>query len=136
MQAALAVSVTLGLLDLHISGPAVLLGVVGVADAVLGTALGLFVSAFARTEFQAVQFLPAVVVPQILLCGLLVPRDALPAFLEAVADVLPLSYAVDAMQQLAATTGTGQVWRDVGIVAAFALAALALGAATLRRRTD
>ncbi|GAA3655857.1 ABC transporter permease [Nocardioides ginsengisoli] len=136
VQAALAVSVTLGLLDLHISGPAVLLGVVGVADAVLGTALGLFVSAFARTEFQAVQFLPAVVVPQILLCGLLVPRDALPAFLEAVAGVLPLSYAVDAMQQLAATTATGQVWRDVGIVAAFALGALALGAATLRRRTD
>ena len=136
VQAALAVSVTLGLLDLNIDGPVVLLGVVGVADAVLGTALGLFVSAFARTEFQAVQFLPAVVVPQILLCGLLVPRDSLPAFLEAVANVLPLSYAVDAMQQLAATSGTGQVWRDVGIVAAFALGALALGAATLRRRTD
>ena len=136
VQAALAVGVTLGLLDLTISGPVVLLGVVGVADAVLGTALGLFVSAFARTEFQAVQFLPAVVVPQILLCGLLVPRDGLPSFLAAVANVLPLSYAVDAMQQLAATTATGQVWRDVGIVAAFALGALALGAATLRRRTD
>lgn len=135
-QAALAAGVAVGLLDLDIRGPALLLGVVGVADAVLGTALGLFVSAFARTEFQAVQFLPAVVVPQILLCGLLVPRERLPRVLEVVSDVLPLSYAVDAMEALATTTDTAQVWRDVAVVAAFAVAALALGAATLRRRTD
>ena len=76
---------------------------VAVADAVLGIALGLFVSAFAQTEFQAVQFMPAVVVPQILLCGLFVPRDQLPDVLEAISNVLPLSYAVDAMQTLAAT---------------------------------
>lgn len=136
VQAAIAAGVAVTLLDLEIAGPVVLLGVVGVADAVLGTALGLFVSAFARTEFQAVQFLPAVVVPQILLCGLLVPRDDLPAVLDAVATVLPLTWAVDAMEQLATTAATGEVWRDIGIVVAFALAALGLGAATLRRRTD
>jgi ABC-2 type transport system permease protein len=136
VQAALAAGVAIGLLDLDLRGPDALLVVVGVADAVLGTALGLFVSAFARTEFQAVQFLPAVVVPQILLCGLIVPRDRLPDVLEAVAQVLPLTWAVDAMEHLATTTRTGEVWRDVGIVLAFALAALALGAATLRRRTD
>ncbi|WP_435770386.1 ABC transporter permease [Nocardioides sp. SYSU DS0651] len=135
-QAALAAGVSVGLLDLDLRGPAVLLGVVGIADAVLGTALGLFVSAFARTEFQAVQFLPAVVVPQILLCGLLVPRDRLPTVLEWTSDALPLSYAVDAMQHLATSESTGEVWADVGIVAGFAVAALALGAATLRRRTD
>ncbi|MBM7518159.1 ABC transporter permease [Nocardioides nitrophenolicus] len=136
VQAALAAAVAIGLLDLDLRGPDVLLVLVGVADAVLGTALGLFVSAFARTEFQAVQFLPAVVVPQILLCGLLVPRDRLPRVLEVVADVLPLTWAVDAMEHLATTTRTGAVWRDVGVVVAFALAALALGAVTLRRRTD
>ena len=136
VQAALAVGVAVGLLDLDVHGPVALLGVVGVADAVLGTALGLFVSAFARTEFQAVQFLPAVVVPQILLCGLLVPRDRLPRFLEVVSDLLPLSYAVDAMQHLASTATTSEVWQDLGIVTAFAVAALGLGAATLRRRTD
>ncbi|MBU2695070.1 ABC transporter permease [Nocardioides sp. WV_118_6] len=136
VQAALASGVAAGLLDLDVDGPVVLLIVVGVADAVLGTALGLFVSAFARTEFQAVQFLPAVVVPQILLCGLILPRDHLPPVLEAIAGVLPLTYAVDAMEQLATTSSTGQVWRDVGIVVAFAIAALALGAVTLRRRTD
>lgn len=136
LQAVLAVGVSVGLLDLEIEGPVWLLGVVAVADAVLGTALGLFVSAFARTEFQAVQFLPAVVVPQILLCGLLVPREQLPRVLEVVSDVLPLSYAVDAMTALSRDTGTGEVAQDVAIVAAFAAGALALGAATLRRRTE
>ncbi|NYI99502.1 ABC-2 type transport system permease protein [Nocardioides thalensis] len=135
VQAALAVGISVGLLDLDVSGPVWLLGVVAVVDAVLGTALGLFVSAFARTEFQAVQFLPAVVVPQILLCGLIVPRDRLPDVLDAVSDVLPLSYAVDAMERLASTASTGDVWADLAVITCFALAALALGAATLRRRT-
>ena len=61
-------------------------------------ALGLFVSAFAATEFQAVQFMPAFVLPQFLLCGLLVPRDQMNDVLHAVSAVLPLSYAVDAMR--------------------------------------
>jgi ABC-2 type transport system permease protein len=134
-QAALAVALSVGLLGLDIAGPVWLLGVVAVADAVLGTALGLFVSAFARTEFQAVQFMPLFVIPQILLCGLFVPRAGLPDVLHAVSNVLPLSYATDAMQSLVASSAVGDVWHDLGIVVAFALAALALGAATLRRRT-
>ncbi|MFL6004114.1 MAG: ABC transporter permease [Nocardioides sp.] len=134
-QSALAVGISVGLLDLNVVGPVWLLTVVAVADAVLGSALGLFVSAFAQTEFQAVQFMPALVVPQILLCGLFVPRDELPDVLGAISDVLPLSYAVDAMQTLTRTAATADVWSDVGIVAAFAVAGLALGAATLRRRT-
>ena len=83
------------------------------ADAVLGSALGLFVSAFAQTEFQAVQFLPLIVFPQILLCGLFVPREALPPVLEAVSNVLPLSYAVDAMTHLTRGTDTSTVWTDL-----------------------
>jgi ABC-2 type transport system permease protein len=135
VQAALAVVLSVGVLGLDISGPVWLLGLVAVADAVLGTALGLFVSAFAQTEFQAVQFMPLFVIPQILLCGLFVPREALPEVLHRISDVLPLSYATDAMQSLVASSVTSEVWRDLGIVAAFAVAALALGAATLRRRT-
>ena len=135
VQSALAVAVSVGFLDLDVRGPVLLLGVVAIADAVLGTALGLFVSAFAQSEFQAVQFMPLVVIPQILLCGLLVARDQLPDVLNAVSDALPLSYATDAMQHLTRSTSTGEVWGDLGVVAAFALAGLALGAATLRRRT-
>jgi ABC-2 type transport system permease protein len=135
VQSALAVTLSVGPLGLDVAGPVWLLGLVAVADAVLGTALGLFVSAFAQTEFQAVQFMPLFVIPQILLCGLFVPRALLPDVLHGVSNVLPLSYATDAMQSLVSSSATGDVWRDLGIVAAFALGALALGAATLRRRT-
>ena len=135
VQSALAVGVCVWLLDLTIIGSVWMLMVVAVVDAVLGTALGLFVSAFARTEFQAVQFMPALVIPQILLCGLFVPRDALPRVLEVISDVLPLSYAVDAMQTVAASTETGDVWRDISIVAVYVVAGLALGALTLRRQS-
>ena len=135
VQSGLAVALSVLLLDLDLAGPVWLLTVVAVADAVLGTALGLLVSAFAGTEFQAVQFMPVVVIPQILLCGLFVPRTALPGVLEAVSDALPLSYAVDAMQELTQTADTAAVWGDLAVVAGFALAGLALGAATLRRRT-
>ena len=135
VQSALAVGISVGLLGLDVVGPVWLLTLVAVADAVLGTALGLLVSAFAQTEFQAVQFMPLLVIPQILLCGLFIPREQLPAALEAISNVLPLSYAVDAMQQLTRTAETGEVWQDLAVVAGFALAGLALGAATLRRRT-
>jgi ABC-2 type transport system permease protein len=123
-------------LGLDVAGSAWLLVVVAVVDAVLGTALGLFVSAFARTEFQAVQFLPAFILPQFLLCGLLTPRETLPEVLNAISDVLPLSYAVDAMKAVTFdANATGDVLRDVVVVAAFVVAALALGSGTLRRRT-
>jgi len=135
LQALLAVGVSVGLLGLDIRGPVWLLGLVAVADAVLGSALGLFVSAFAQTEFQAVQFLPLIVFPQILLCGLFVPRDSLPPVLSAISDVLPLSYAVDAMTHLTRSTSTTEVAQDLLVITAFAVAALGLGAATLRRRT-
>jgi len=135
VQSVLAVALSVGLLGLDVQGPVWLLTLVAVADAVLGSALGLFVSAFAQTEFQAVQFMPAVVIPQILLCGLFIAREDLPPFLEAVSNLLPLSYAVDAMQTLTRTSDTADVWLDVLVVACFAVAGLALGAATLRRRT-
>jgi ABC-2 type transport system permease protein len=135
LQAALAVTLSVAVLGLEVAGPVWLLGLVAVVDAILGTALGLLVSAFAQTEFQAVQFMPLFVIPQILLCGLFVPRELMPDVLAAISDVLPLSYATDAMKTLTTSTATGEVWRDLGVIAAFAVAALGLGAATLRRRT-
>jgi len=136
VQALVASAFAVYVLGLDVAGSAWLLVVVAVVDAVLGTALGLFVSAFARTEFQAVQFMPAFILPQFLLCGLLTPRETLPGVLEAVSDALPLSYAVDAMKAVTFdATATSEVLRDVLVVAAFVVAALALGAGTLRRRT-
>ncbi len=121
---------------LHIAGPEWFLVIVALVDALLGMALGLLVSAFARTEFQAVQFLPAFILPQFLLCGLLVPVDQLPHALEVVAHCLPLTYAVEAMKQVASTPNvTSDMFQNVLVVAAFGIAALVLGALTLRRQT-
>jgi ABC-2 type transport system permease protein len=108
---------------------------IAVLDALLGTALGLFVSAFARTEFQAVQFLPLVLLPQFILCGIIVPRDELPTVLRWISDLLPLSYAIDATKQVISDSVNSAFWRNILIVACFAVAALLGGAATLRRRT-
>jgi ABC-2 type transport system permease protein len=135
VQSALAVGLSIWALDLDVAGPVWMLMVVAVVDAVLGSALGLFVSAFARTEFQAVQFMPALVVPQILLCGLFVARDDLPPVLHAISNALPLSYAVDAMRKVAGDTDPA-VWGDLALVAAFAAGGLVLGALTLRRQSE
>ncbi|MET8654064.1 ABC transporter permease [Nocardia aurea] len=135
-QAAVACLVSFGLLDLDAAGNPAWVVLIAVVDAICGVALGLLASAFARTEFQAVQFMPVVVAPQIFLCGLLVPRDQLPGWLQPISDLMPLSYAVDALQQVSQNPEvTGEMLGDLGVVAAFAIVALALGAATLRRRT-
>ena len=135
-QAALACAVAFGFLGLTIAGSLAWVIVIAVLGAILGVALGLLASAFAKTEFQAVQFMPVVVVPQLFLCGLLVPRDQLPTWLEWISNVLPLSYAVDALQQVSMhADATGQMWRDLAVMAGFAAAALSLAAATLDRHT-
>jgi ABC-2 type transport system permease protein len=136
VQALVATAFAIWVCGLDVAGPVWLLLLVAVVDALLGTAIGLLLSAFARTEFQAVQFMPAFVLPQFLLCGLLVPRDAMPEVLSAVSDLLPLSYAVDAMRTVTVdSSGVSAVAGDVAVVAGFVVAAIALGSLTLRRRT-
>jgi ABC-2 type transport system permease protein len=136
VQAAVAVGAAYWLLGLDTTGSAGLVVLVAVVNAVLGVALGLFCSAFARTEFQAVQFLPVVVVPQLLLCGLFVPRGQMVGWLQAASDVMPLSYAIDALAQIGRHADpTATMWRDLIVVAGATIVALVLAAATLRRRT-
>ena len=136
-QAIIVCALTLGPLGLRVQGPVPLLVVLAVCVALLGTGLGLLASAFARTEFQVVQFFPLVILPQLLLCGLLVARDRMPSVLHAISDALPLSYAVDGMHHLSRQAGAGgAVSADIAIVVGFAAGALVLGAATLRRQTD
>jgi ABC-2 type transport system permease protein len=124
------------LLDLHCAGKTWHVVLLAVANALLGMALGLAVSAFASTEFQAVQFMPAFVLPQFLLCGLLAPRDSMAEPLQWLSDVLPLTYAYDALARVAAGAGLGgRVAVDLLVTLGATVLALALGAATLRRRT-
>jgi ABC-2 type transport system permease protein len=136
VQTALASAVALGPLGLRVQGAVGLLVLLAVLDALLGTALGLLLSAFARSEFQAVQFLPAVALPQLLLCGLFAPRPAMAAPLRALSDVLPLTYAIEGMQRVASSAQvTGRLLVDLGVVAGCTVLFVALGAATLPRRS-
>jgi ABC-2 type transport system permease protein len=137
VQAGIVSALTLGALGLRVSGPVALVVVLAVCVALLGTGLGLLASAFARTEFQVVQFFPLIIMPQLLLCGLLVARQRMPSALHAISDALPLSYAVDGMHHLSLQHGAGAALiGDIVIVVAFAGGALLVGAGTLRRRTD
>lgn len=136
IQASIASAVAYWLFDLDTAGRTGLVILIAIANAVLGVALGLFCSAFARTEFQAVQFMPVVVVPQILLCGLFVARDQMAGWLQAISDAMPMTYAVEALQEVGAhAEATDTLWRDLGIVGGCVVVALTLAAATLRRRT-
>jgi len=135
-QALITSGVAFGLLDLEVAGSTVVVILLAIGNALLGMSLGLFVSAFAQTEFQAIQFMPAFVFPQLLLCGLFVARDQMAGALEAVSYALPLTYAYDALDRVTSDGslgGRGTV--DVLVTCGVILLALALGAATLRRRT-
>jgi ABC-2 type transport system permease protein len=134
-QATLTALVAFGALGLDAAGPVWLIVVLAVANAVLGMALGLFLSAFAQSEFQAVQFMPAFVLPQILLSGLLVAREDMARLLELISAVLPLTYAYDALVLATADDLGADLLLDTAIVLVAIGLALVLGATTLRRRT-
>lgn len=134
-QAALVSAVAFGLLGLEVDGAVWAVAALSVANALLGMALGLLVSAFARTEFQAVQFLPAFILPQVLLCGLLAPRASMARVLELVSDIAPLTYAYGALDKVTQGTSGSALNADVLAIGGFTAAALVLGALTLRRCT-
>lgn len=136
VQAIVACVVSFWLLGFSTAGAPVWVFVIAIDNAVLGVGLGLLFSAFARTEFQAVQFIPLVMVPQLLLAGVIVPRAAMPGWLEWISNLLPASYALEALQQVGIHTALSDTaMRDMLVVLAFAVASLCLAAATLRRRT-
>lgn len=136
LQAVVVSTFSFTLFGLDIPGSPALVAVVAVADALLGTALGLAASSLASTEFQAVQMMPLLLFPQLFLCGLLVPRDELPPLLEWVSALMPMSYAIDATHEgMTNSTVTAAYVANLAAVIAFALAALAIGGLTLRRQS-
>ena len=136
LQAAFVSGVAYVVIGLDTAAPAGWVILLAVANAVCGMALGLFVSAFANTEFQAVQFMPAFLLPQLLICGLFVARDQMAQWLQTVSDLAPLTYAYGALAELAQQGEmTSTAWTDLAVVIGFTLLALGGGALTLRRRT-
>jgi ABC-2 type transport system permease protein len=134
IQTSFVATYAIWVLGLEVAGPEWMLVGVSVLSAVLGMSMGLAASSLARTEFQAVQFMPALIFPQFLLCGLLVPRDEMPPAAEAISDFLPLSYAVDAVKEVAMMPDP-TIGSDVAIICMFIVGLLALGVTTLRRRS-
>jgi len=136
-QATVVALLAFGALGLEVAGPRWAVVVLAVGNALLGMSLGLFVSAFANTEFQAVQFMPAIVFPQMLLCGLFVAREEMATWLRVISALLPLTYAYDALAKVAAGGPyDARFLLDVAVMLGSIVVALTLGAATLRRRTD
>lgn len=135
IQASLASALLLYGFQLDVAGPDWFLVLMAVMDALLGTALGLLVSAFAKTEFQAVQFMPAFVLPQILIGGLFVPLSQMPDLLEKVAYFLPLTYAIDALNRVVTETGVSDTaWRNLVVVSVWIVVSVILGSLSLRRK--
>ena len=136
LQAVITVVFAVVVCGLTVEGTNWQLGLVAIVDALAGTALGLLASAFARTEFQVVQFMPLIVFPQILLGGIFIPRDQLPDGLRQISDWLPLSHAIDALNAVASDShDAAWIGGQLLIIAAFAVGAIVLGSITLNRRT-
>jgi len=137
IQSAVAAAVAYGLLGLDTVGSPLLIAAIAVFDAILGMAIGLFTSAFATSEFQAVQFMPLVVMPQALLCGLIEPRERMAGWLQSASDVMPLTYAVEALTKVGRSSDiSSSVLIDITVVLGAAVLALVLAAATLKRRSS
>lgn len=137
VQAIITGAVVLGLLQVSVLGGTIATLVGAVLAAFLGTSLGLFASAFAKSEFQAVQFMPAFIFPQLLTCGLFVARSHMAKPLQWFANVMPLTYSVDAMKQVTNYSNwTAAHTKDLVVIVGFAIVALVLGSITIRRQEN
>lgn len=137
VQVVVATFFTLWVLDMQVQGPIWLVLITGIIGAQLGVAFGLLASAISMSEFQAVQLFPALIIPQLMLCGLFGPRDEMAGVLYGISNALPITYAVEALTELLDNSAaTSHFWVSLSIVAACVIALLVIAAATLRRRTD
>jgi len=137
IQSAEVLVFALAVLKIHNQGNVLLIFGMEALMAIAAVNLGIFLSMFARSEFQAVQFIPLVVVPQVLLSGIIFPVSIEPTALQWLSDILPLTYAVNGMRDImvkgADLTSSG-LQLDAAVVAGFCILLIVAGTATLRRR--
>lgn len=136
IQAAVILAFTVFVLRVRYAGDLATIFLISAMLVIVSVSLGLFVSAFARNELQALQFIPLVLVPQIFLSGLLVPVDQLPDVLRPVAAVLPLTYANEALRAVMIKgfpLSDPLILRDLAVIAAFGVVTIAGAVASIRR---
>jgi ABC-2 type transport system permease protein len=123
-------------LGIPAAGSPVLAFAVVLLLAVGAVSLGIFLSTFARTELQVIQFIPLVLAPQFLLSGVIFPVSSLPAVLQPLVGLMPLTYAVDALRQVfiaGADVSVGAIQLDLAVLAGIAAFFAVLAALTIRR---
>jgi ABC-2 type transport system permease protein len=137
VQSVEVLAFSLLVLHVHNVGNVALIFLLEALMAIAAVNLGIFLSMFARTEFQAVQFIPLVIVPQVLLAGIIFPVSTEPGPLQALSHVLPLTYAVEGLRNImikGADLGWSSLQLDFGVVLGFCVLVILAGATTLRRR--
>lgn len=136
LQSLVTLAFCIWVLDMEIVGEVWILALLAVVNALLGMSMGLMASAFAATEFQVMQLMPAFIFPQILIGGIFVPVDRMPEALELISSFLPMTHSIAALNELAfVPDSSGTVFAEMGVISLFIVGALAIGALTLKRKT-
>ena len=134
VQSVIVVTFTLLVLQVNYQGSLWQIWTVLVPLVVVGVSLGIFISTFARNEFQVVQFIPLLLAPQIFLSGVIAEVDKMPAVLEVLAYLLPLTYAVDGLQDIMLRGDSlGSLGLELGVLALYVVALLTAAAVAVRR---
>lgn len=136
IQAAVIVAFTVLVLRVRYTGDLATVFLVVAMLVFVSVSLGLFVSAFARNELQAIQFIPIVIVPQVFLSGLLAPIDQLPEVLRPLAVAMPLTYSNEALRAVmirGVPLGDPVIVRDLLAIAGFAVLTIAGATLSIRR---
>ena len=134
IQVAVILFFTVWVIRIHYLGSLWLLFLVVGLLAIVGVSLGILASTFARNEFQVVQFIPLVIIPQALLGGLFWAVEEMPSYLQPFAHIMPLTYANRALRDIMLKGwGLVEIWPNLLILLAFALIIIGLGALTMRR---
>lgn len=137
VQVTLATTYCYTVLGMEVDGPTWAVFLAAMVAGQLGVAFGLLASAVSQSEFQAVQIFPALIIPQLLLCGILGPRENMADWLETISDYLPITYAAQAAFEMFGNTDPTELyWRSLAIAAGVVVGLLAIASATLKRRTS
>lgn len=133
IQSAVILAFVIYVLQVHYAGNLWLLFLVTLALTIGGVNMGIFASAFARNELQVIQFIPLLLVPQILLGGIFFPVKTLPVVLHQFAYVMPLTWANFALRDVMLKgLGLADIWPDLVFLVGFATLMVIGAALSLR----